>query len=57
MHERYLKMLRETKDECHGDPESWHQTAEGVMLDLLREAGFVQFADEYEEQSKNWWYA
>lgn len=53
--ERYLAELKAAKNP--GDPEAWHCQAESIMLRFLREAGFNLFADEYSEQSKNWWYA
>lgn len=55
MEERYLKMLHEVKNP--GDPEAWHCAAEDIMLAFLREAGFIAFANEYEQQATNWWYA
>lgn len=57
MEETYLQMLKQVEADCHGDPEIWHGTAEGIMLDFLKEAGFFKFAEEYSKQSKNWWYA
>ena len=52
--EKYLALLEQAK--TPSDPKAWHGYAESIMLNLLREAGFNDFADEYEQQSENWWY-
>lgn len=55
--QRYIDKLKQSQKDYGGDPEAAHGAGEEVMLELLREAGFGFFASEYEEASKNWWYA
>lgn len=40
-----------------GDPEQEHSEADGLMLKVIRDAGFNRLADQLQTASNSWWYA
>ena len=55
LNEKYVTKLKAIADEYYRDPEAAHIYADGILVEFLRELGYIEVAKAFEKIDK--WYS